>query len=645
MLMNKSMGKKGRKSKSLIMKQKIGNISISILTPTIKSRQGCLHILAECISAQTYIEYIKEWVIVTADTSWNEIEFNDCINEIREIIPSVAIRNEFINEDKVNDMNLEHTDNYEAIGYLRNVTNWLSRGDYMVCMDDDDYYPPLRVEHSVVSLRKSGKMMAGCSGHYMYDADIKWIYQFRKLSNNHSVNNAMAYTREYLKTGAKYDSTKKHAEESSFLNGYATDMVQLKPEHTVLQMIHIKNTYNKRQLLVSASWASKEQCNMYVISKTPSAFIPSRILEKYRNALNYNEYTRKSIYDVVYYAGWGSVLWSPYDKKLGGSEQAIKHLVESWVSLGKKVAVYADFTDDVIKATALDPNQGDYLSYKDFKCSETYNTLILWRNYGSKPLLSWPLKADKIYLDIHDIVPIPDCVIDNLNKVTNVVVRSKFHAYMMHQSHIHSDIQNKLLCIPNGVRVKDFTPDGTVLRDPYRFVWCSCYTRGLENILVAMWPIIKQKEPKASFHIYYGMEQVNDENFKERMKKLLKQPGIIDHGRQSVDVIVKEKQTASYHLYYSSTRAETDCISIRESCVAGCIPIISKKNVFLERTGIHLDGDPQIKEDLINAAYIIVDIIKNRHDEIEKSRKQMIGKDTDWLEIASKWNIHQMIQE
>ena len=43
------------------------NDKISILTPTVKSRQNCLFILAECIKKQTYLSRISQWVIVSAD--------------------------------------------------------------------------------------------------------------------------------------------------------------------------------------------------------------------------------------------------------------------------------------------------------------------------------------------------------------------------------------------------------------------------------------------------------------------------------------------------------------------------------------------------------------------------------------------------
>jgi hypothetical protein len=46
---------------------------------------------------------------------------------------------------------------------------------------------------------------------------------------------------------------------------------------------------------------------------------------------------------------------------------------------------------------------------------------------------------------------------------------------------------------------------------------------------------------------------------------------------------------SSFQLYVTNTISEIDCISIKESVLAGCIPIISNFGVFEERDGIHYD--------------------------------------------------------
>jgi hypothetical protein len=37
--------------------------------------------------------------------------------------------------------------------------------------------------------------------------------------------------------------------------------------------------------------------------------------------------------------------------------------------------------------------------------------------------------------------------------------------------------------------------------------------------------------------------------------------------------------------------SKIDCITVRESLVAGCIPLLAKHGVFLERDGVHLELD------------------------------------------------------
>ena len=400
-------------------------------------------------------------------------------------------------------------------------------------------------------------------------------------------------------------------------------------------MVHFDNTYNKRKLLVANAWRDPKHANVNKISSRPHAFVPQTFLDKYRKALSYNV-DEVSKYDIVYYVGMGAPLWSPYGQKLGGSEQAVKLLVENWVKMGYSVGVYGDFEEGTTEKSLNDPNTGDFLSYMDFKCSIQYNILIFWRRYGIHPMISWPFRAKQVYLDLHDSIPLTESCLDNLEKVHKIFVRSKFHAQIIHNHHKTYNLQEKFIIIPNGVRIDNFTPrEETPKRDLYRFCWCSCYKRGLMHILSWVWPVIRHYEPRAEYHIYYGMESCEPE-FKEHMTKLLQQPGVFDHGRQSMERIVREKHTASFHLYFSKTTAETDCISIRESACAGCIPIISEYNVFSERNGIRIPGDPFVKEDMQKVALYILELLKNP-EKVENIRSQIVGKETSWHEIATLW--------
>ena len=303
------------------------------------------------------------------------------------------------------------------------------------------------------------------------------------------------------------------------------------------------------------------------------------------------------------------------------------------------VCVYGDFTNTTIELTAADTSTGNYLNYMDFKCNQQYNILILWRNYGMHPLLTWPVKAKQIIVDVHDIVPLVPSCIENIQKISKFLVKSKFHKKGILHNHktFNAQLSEKIHIISNGVRVNEFTLTNNIIeRDQYRFCWTSCYTRGLYPILLFLWPFIKHYEPKASFHIYYGMDQVADKQFKEEMKQLLNQPGVFDHGRQNLDTIIREKYTSSFHLYFSNTSAETDCIAIRESTCAGCIPILSEYNVFVEREGIHFPGNPENREHMQNIGIQIIELLKNP-DKIQSIRNSIMNKEINWENISQKW--------
>jgi hypothetical protein len=304
--------------------------------------------------------------------------------------------------------------------------------------------------------------------------------------------------------------------------------------------------------------------------------------------------------------------------------------------MGYKVAVYGDFKEEFLKSNVLEENKVHYYSFIDFRCTTKYNILILWRNYGFFPLINYNLIANKILYDIHDSQSMIDD--NNYDKISKIMLKSNFHKIIISNQKKHLNL-NSIYVVENGVRTQEFEtpPNPKPKRDLYRMCYCSCYTRGLEQILENLFPVLKKLEPRMTLHVYYGMNSVKDEVFKQKMNKLLNQDGIVDHGRQSAYEIKVEKYTSTFHLYYTTTQSETDCISIRESICAGCIPILSKYNVFSERKGIHLNGNPTKKEDMINAAKTIYEII-NDSKKIELLQKQISEcKENNWNDIANIW--------
>jgi glycosyltransferase involved in cell wall biosynthesis len=160
-------------------------------------------------------------------------------------------------QDKVGDLfaaqnipNLRYIplDEKLTIGAKRNRLNKESKGEIIIAMDDDDYYPPERVNHVVMSFANNKDIqLAGSSEIFMYYSDIKQIFKLGPYNKNHATNGTMAWRASYARKHL-YDETVTHAEEQSFLDHYKYPMIQLVPQKVMLVMSHSENTFDKKKL-------------------------------------------------------------------------------------------------------------------------------------------------------------------------------------------------------------------------------------------------------------------------------------------------------------------------------------------------------------------------------------------------------------
>jgi hypothetical protein len=124
-----------------------------------------------------------------------------------------------------------------------------SKGDIIVYMDDDDYYPPDRVSHAVNTLlANTYALCAGSSEMYIYFNDRKRMVQFGPYGKDHATAGTFAFKRQLLKQ-TRYNEDACLAEEREFLKGYTIPFVQLDPMKTILVFSHSHNTMDKRILL------------------------------------------------------------------------------------------------------------------------------------------------------------------------------------------------------------------------------------------------------------------------------------------------------------------------------------------------------------------------------------------------------------
>ena len=349
--------------------------------------------------------------------------------------------------------------------------------------------------------------------------------------------------------------------------------------------------------------------------------------------------------NIVYFTGGNGIVWTPADKGLGGSEQAVVHLSENWVKMNNIVTVYGNFEKDI------NLNGVSYLVWNKFieeqNLDKPNSVLIVWRTPGIYMMMDYMklnprFKPNKMIVDFHDnfsytLVHLDQpTLLDYFKKVDQFNVKSNYHKNCLLE---YTNIDpGKINVILNGVRIEEFKNNNNYIRNPYRFCYCSSYDRGLQTILEKIWPHIYAMEPKAELHIYYGMDHIYDDNFKTRLKLLMGQPGVMDHGRQPVDMVVREKYMSSFHLYMNNSVAEIDCISIRESLVTGCIPVISSFGVFKERNGLQFNWEPS--NDTL-CKMIAMDLVAKMNDNnfMISAREQLIKSETiiGWDTVAKDW--------
>jgi hypothetical protein len=603
-------------------------LSASIITVNQLVRSDCLLNLYELIKLQTY-KNIIEWVIVEGSKTKEDA------NKNKEHINKLIKTHELNNTSNLANMKIIYVEyTGKALSDLRNIGNNKCSGDIIVCMDDDDYYPIERVSHAVESLQKSSALIAGCTDIYLYEYFMGKLYKFKGFNEKHSTNNCMAFKKDYLKNH-EHESGLLMSEEKSFTKNFTEPLVQLDSKKCIIVSSHNFNTFNKREICIGGTYGINP--TLYEVIDHPiTSYIPPTIYDRMKS-LFYKE--ENSPYDIVYYTGGFGKSWSPNDKSLGGSEQAIVNLCENWVKLKLKVAVYADILMN--NKTEITHNNVDYKNWKTLPFNHNFKTIILWRINGFFSGIPFDLKANNIYWDLHDNFAdqpqIIECYKKYGNKITKIMFKSNYHVRSFEEYFKVKLLPDKYVVIPNGILVDKFSNNwDNVSRNPHRFCYVSYYTRGLQHIIPYIWHIIKQIEPRSELHLYYGMDMFT-EDVQNHLKQITALPGVIDHGRQSIEMIVREKYMSSFQLYITNTIAEIDCISIRESLVTGCIPLISNFGVFAEREGIHfnlVDTDPELMKK------IAINIVKMTNDKDKMNILRNVFKKSStiisWETIANK---------
>ncbi len=133
------------------------------------------------------------------------------------------------------------------LGKKRNLAHKLCSNDYIVYMDDDDFYHPQRVRHAVESLIQEDKELAGSTSLLIYFLHDKTLWLSGPFGATHATAGTFAMTKRFALSHF-YNNESLCNEEKEFLNNYTIPMAQLKPEKTMVCISHESNTFDKKKM-------------------------------------------------------------------------------------------------------------------------------------------------------------------------------------------------------------------------------------------------------------------------------------------------------------------------------------------------------------------------------------------------------------
>lgn len=204
---------------------------VSICTPTF-NRRPFIETMFECFRNQTYPKDKMEWIIV--DDGTDKIE-------------------DLILQSKLPQIRYFKIKKKMKLGEKRNYMHTHVKGSIVVYMDDDDYYPPERVEHCVERLLGNPQALcAGSSELYIYFKHINKMYQSGPFGPNHATAGTFAFKKELLDK-TSYDDNASLAEERYFLKDYTIPFVQLDPLKSILVFSHNHNSFDKKNMLQNSN--------------------------------------------------------------------------------------------------------------------------------------------------------------------------------------------------------------------------------------------------------------------------------------------------------------------------------------------------------------------------------------------------------
>jgi glycosyltransferase involved in cell wall biosynthesis len=331
--------------------------------------------------------------------------------------------------------------------------------------------------------------------------------------------------------------------------------------------------------------------------------------------LTFASYTpRTPLSRISFYAGGSFESWSPAQIRqadeegrvgLGGSETALVQVATRLAARGHRVIVYSGADEGLFGGvlyrpfTAWDPTREDDL-------------LIVSR---LAHVFDNPIGAKRTALWCHDHSYPGQLTEERVEKIDAIIVLSEWQHERF--TRLYPFAEERLVLIRNGIQF--FEADGTERyaqgaqpfgkRKP-RVVYSSSADRGLD-VLLDMWPRIKERVPKAELHVYYGFDVLERIAFAHHDPNLIafkthvlgqvaalgaEEGGVFLHGRTGQQELADDMMKSRV-LGYPTAFMETSCITAMEARAAGLAIVTSDLGALAETVGDHGTLVPWVNAD------------------------------------------------
>jgi len=581
------------------------------------------------------------------------------------------------------------------IGHKRNLLCKYARNEYIVHMDDDDWYEKTSVACRIRILLEFQKKIKrdgcfGCTKVLCLDLISNQMFEaFDKSVTGDPATlseSTMAYSKRYWEQ-QKWEDGSKYAECLPFIKNRHDTVCTGPSVFIVTQFTHGENTVTRRverNAISEYNYVRFEQSLTVYDSKIFNQIRASVIRKNpiYREAIDFINETqsydlskfkkyysylsdntkanpliintiREKFYskvntsgkDVVYYCGPGSHLkfsnpWNPMSKQLGGSEEAVINLSNELSKCGYNVTVYC-----VLEGTSKKYGNVMYRPYYEWIPKDLQDITIIWRD---------PSNCDKSinsqfkFLDLHDVLDYR--WLKELDPMIRIMTKSKYHQEVLKLNELDV-IPDRNIVVPNGI----FTIDPCVEKVKNLMVSTSSPDRCLRALLRAL-PLIRKEVPDAEIHWAYGFKSgiskggmesnARTKNWVEETKEIMRNTaGFKDLGRLSQVEITELYKKADVFIY--PTRfPEIDCISLTKAMAAGCIPVCTPSGAIAEKLGIN-DQCAKLKNEILdysleegpefdNFVKATIAILKNPRPNRADISKYANEK-YNWSIIAQQW--------